>query len=110
MNKYLVQDLFNFITEIADPDSSNSMHVLDTDSFLLTSHLKKPSKQALIIFLKNDDIVHGLKKSELKDLLSLITNELYFTFNKILHKQTDRVPMGSPLGPLLAFFTYHEQN
>ena len=65
-----------------------------------------------IAIFKNEDIVHGLKKSEFKDLLSLATKEPYFIFNNMLYKQIDGVAMGSPLGPSLAnaFLTHHEQD
>ena len=43
-------------------------------------------------------------KSEFKDLQSLATKESFFIFNNILYKQTDRVAMGSPLGPSLDAF------
>ena len=61
---------------------------------------------------KNSDIIHGLKKSEFKDLLSLTTKESYFVSNNILYKQIDGVAMGSPSGPSLAnaFLVHHEQN
>ena len=57
-------------------------------------------------------IVHGLKKYQFNDLLSLATKESYFIFNNILFKQIDGVAMGSPLGTSLAntFLAYYEQN
>ena len=60
---------------------------------------------------KNSGIVHGLKKSEFKDLLSLVTRELYFILNT-LYKQIDGVAMRSLLGPSLTngILAYHEQN
>ena len=70
--------------------------------FLLILPLKKPSKFALTIFFKSSGIVHGLKKSELKRLLSSATKESYFIlFNNILYKQIDGVAMESTLGPSL---------
>ena len=46
--------------------------------------------------------VHGLKKSEFKDLLSLATKEANFIFNNIFYKQIEGVAMESPLGLSLA--------
>ena len=46
--------------------------------------------------------VHGLKKNEFKDLLSLATKEANFIFNNIFYKQIDGVAMESPLGLSLA--------
>ena len=39
----------------------------------------------------------------LKDLILLCTYNIQFTFVETLHKQLDRVAMGSPLGPTLAY-------
>ena len=61
---------------------------------------------------KNNDIVHGLKKSEFKELLSLATKESFFIANNVVYKQIDRVAMVSQLGSSLAnaFLAHHEQN
>ena len=64
-NKYKVKYLFNFVTEIVEQDSSNFMAAQTLIHFLLTSPLKKLSKFAKTTFLKTD-IVHGLKKVNLK--------------------------------------------
>ena len=69
--------------------------------FLLTFLLMKLLIFASISSLKNTDTVEGFTKPELKQLLSLATKESYFIFNGLLYKQTDGVPMGSPLGPSL---------
>ena len=39
------------------------------------------------------------------------TTESYFVFNSLLHKQTDGVATGLPLGPTLSnvFLSYHEK-
>ena len=37
----------------------------------------------------------------MRDLILLCTKNLHFTFNNDIHKQTDGVAMGSPLGPVL---------
>ena len=81
-------------------------------NFLLTSPLDKTTDISTNNLFKNSDIVHDLKKSEFKDLLSLATKESYFIFNNILYKQIAGVSTGSPLGPSLtnAFLAHHEQN
>ena len=104
-NKYTVKDSFTFATEIVEQDSNNFMGSLDIDSLFTNI----PLEQTIEICTnnKNEDIVHGLKKSEFKDLLSLATKESYFIF-----KQIDGVATGSPFGPSLAnpFLTHHEQD
>ena len=111
-NKYTVKDSFKFATEIVEQDSKNFMGSLDIDSLFTNIPLEETIEICTNNLFKNEDIVHGLKKSEFKDLLSLATKESYFIFNNILYKQIDGVAMGSPLGPSLAnaFLTHHEQD
>ena len=88
------------------------MGSLDVDSLFTNIPLEETIEICTSNFFENGDTVHGLKKSELKDLLPLATKESYFIFNNILYKQTDRVAMGPPLGLSLAnaFLFHHEQN
>jgi len=44
----------------------------------------------------------NISKQDLVDLLGVATEGQLFQFNGTLNEQTDRVVMGSPLGPLLA--------
>ena len=111
-NKYTVKDSFNFATEIFEQDSSNFMGSLDIDSLFTNIPLEETIEICISNLFKNNDTVHGLKKSEFKELLSLAANESYSIFNNISYKQIDGVAMGSPLGPSLAnaFLAHHEQN
>ena len=43
-----------------------------------------------------------LTRSEMKELLTLCTKHVYFTFDGDMYLQTDGVAVGSPLGPVLA--------
>ena len=38
----------------------------------------------------------------MKDLITLCTNNVRFTFNNEIYQQSDGIAMGSPLGPVLA--------
>ena len=78
------------------------MRSLDIDSLFTNITLEEIIEICTINLFEQNDIVHGLKKIEFKDLLSLATKELYFIFDSILYKQIDGVPMGSPLGLSLA--------
>ena len=51
-NEYTVKGAFAFAKEIVELDSEFFMGSLDVDSLLLTSHLKRLLKSALISFLK----------------------------------------------------------
>ena len=88
------------------------MGSLDIDSHFINIPLQETIEICTNSLFKNSDIVHGLKESEFKDLLSLATKESYFIFNNILYNQIHGVAMGSPLRPSLAneFLAHHEQN
>ena len=75
-NKYTVKDSFNFATEIVKQDSSNFMGSLDIDSLFNNIPLEVTIEICTNNLFKNNDIVHGLKNSEFKDVLSLATKEL----------------------------------
>ena len=62
------------------------MGSLDTDSLFTNIPLEETIEICTNNLFKNSDIVHGLKKSEFKDLLSLTTKESYFKFNNMLYK------------------------
>ena len=85
---------------------------LDIDSLFTNIPLEnKTLKLVHNNLFKNNDIVHGLKKVNLKNL-SLATKESFFIGNNIVYKQIDGVGMGSPLGSSLAhaFLAHHEKN
>ena len=109
INKYTVKHSFNFATEIVDLNSNNVMGNLDIHSLFINIPLDETIEICTYGIFKND-IVHGLKISEVKDLLSLATKESYLISNNILYKQIDKVAMGSSLRPSLAnaFLAYHE--
>ena len=72
-NKNTVKDLFNTATGNVEQDSSNFMGNLDIDSLFTNIPFKESIKICNNNIFKNIDIVHGLKKSEFKDYLSLAT-------------------------------------
>ena len=90
-NKYTVKDSFNFATEIAEQDSTNCMGRLDIDSLFINILLEETIEICTNNLFKNNGIVHGLKKSEFKELPSLAIKESYFISNNILCKKTDYI-------------------
>ena len=86
-NKYTVRDSFNFVIDIAEQYSGNFMGSLDIDSLFTNIPLEETIQICTNNIFKNSDIVHGLKKSEFKDLLSLAIKESYFILNNRLYKK-----------------------
>ena len=50
----------------------------------------------------NGELSTDITRSEMKEMLTLCTKNVHFTFNGDIYLQTDGVAMGSPLGPVLA--------
>ena len=48
------------------------------------------------------DLKTPITRCEIKEMLTLCTKNVHFTYNKKISVQTDGVAMGSPLGPVLA--------
>ena len=88
------------------------MSCLDVDSLFTGIPLDEAIDISVNQLFGNTNTIESFTKSELKQLLCLITNESYFTFNSLLYKQIDGVAIDSLLGPSLAnvFLSYHEQN
>ena len=64
------------------------------------------------LFQTPETLVKGISKNDFRDLLNLATKESFFTFSNNFYVQLDGVPMGSPLGPILAniFLSLYEEN
>ena len=75
----LSQDSINFATEIFDQDSSNFTSSLDFEALLTSIPLEETINVCTNELFENKS-VHGLKKGDFKDLLSLAMKELYFIF------------------------------
>ena len=92
-------------------DRSQYMASLDVDSLFTNIPLVETINICCDLLFRDQPIVDGLNKSELKTLLQLATQESFILFNGSYYKQIDGVAMGSPLGPTLAniFLGYHEE-
>ena len=65
-NQITVKGSFNFATEIVEQDSCSFMGNLDIDSLLTSILLKETIEICTSNLFKNNDIVHGVKKVNLK--------------------------------------------
>ena len=64
-----------------------------------------PLDQTIDIILRiyhHKELDTSITKSEMKEMLTLCTKNVHFTYNWKIFVQTDGVAMGSPLGPVLA--------
>ena len=76
-------------------------------SFYVNSlFMNVPLEYTIDLILKriydNGELSADITRSEMKEMLTLCTKNVHFTFNGDIYLQTDGVAMGSPLGPVLA--------
>ena len=111
-NQYTTKDSFSFAEDIRKQSSTAYMSSLDVDSLFTNIPLDETIDICVELLFKDNDIAHGLNKSEFRTLLSLATKESFILFDGNYYQQIDGVAMGSPLGPTLAniFLCKHEQN
>ena len=70
----------------------------------LLKHVIKHAKQSYYhdLYCNDSDAQPFISKAAVIELMKSATYGVEFSFNDIMYKQTDRVAMGSPLGPALA--------
>ncbi|XP_057296240.1 uncharacterized protein LOC130625194 [Hydractinia symbiolongicarpus] len=109
--EYKMYCSFSFAEEISKQDSSLFMASLDVDSLFTNIPLQETIDICTDSLFSETDLVSNFCKSDFRKLLSLATENSYFTFDGQLFKQVDGVAMGSPLGPSLAnaFLSHHEK-
>ena len=102
--------LLLLLKKFVHQDGKRFMGSLDVDSLFTNIPLKETINTCTNLLYKNVDIIEGINKSEFDNLLSLATQELYFTFNDILYKQKNGVALGSSLSHTMAnvFLSFYE--
>ena len=78
------------------------MVCFDVTSLFTNVPLEKTIKITLEKIYDRKEIINEITNPEMKELLTLCTKNVYFTFDNQVYKQNDGVAMRSPLGPVLA--------
>ena len=109
-DEFTVKDSFAFVEEIVHQDSKLYIGSLDVDSLSTNMPLEETINICTNLKYDNLHVIEGINKFELKNLLSLATQESYFLLNDVLYKQKDGVTMVSTLGPTMAnvFLSFYE--
>ena len=95
-NEFTVKDSFSFAKEITKYDSSLFMASLDVESLFTNIPLKETVNNC-VSHLHNKNLYNGkLNKSDLFKPLETATSESSFICDFLLHKQIEKVAMGSP--------------
>ena len=107
---YCTQDSFSFVKEVQEVSVSDYFMVsYDVCSLLTIIPLNKTIDLAVDIIFGNNQSMN-ITKPQLKKRFVFTTSQTHFLFNNEIYDETDRVAIGSPLGPTLAslFIGYHE--
>ena len=78
------------------------MVCFDVTSLFTNVPLEKTIKITLEKIYDRKEIINEITNPEMKELLTLCTKNVYFTFDNQVYQQNDGVAMRSPLGPVLA--------
>ena len=73
------------------------LHSLDADSLFTNTPLDEAIGICVNQLFENTDTVERFRKTELKQLLCVVTKKSYFIFNSLLYKKHDSVVMKSPI-------------
>ena len=74
----------------------------DVKSLFTNVPLEKTIEITLKKIYKRQEINTSISKKEMKQLLTLCTKNVHFTYDNKVYQQNDGVAMGSPLGPVLS--------
>ena len=103
-SEYTVSSTKNFAQNIRAIKVPTGYHMVsfDVKSLFMNVPLEYTIDLILKIIYDNGELSTDIARSEMKEMLTLCTKNVHFTFNGDIYLQTDGVAMGSPLGPVLA--------
>ena len=112
-SEYTVKDSFSFVQLLSNLPSSNNLHMcsFDVKSLFTNVPLAEVINICISQLYHSDITPPNFPECICRELLTMATVNVQFSFNNDMYMQVDGVAMGSPLGPILAniFVGYHEQ-
>ena len=103
-SQYTVESSNKFVNVIKQQVIPSSYKLVSFDVKSLFTNV--PLDRTIDIILKRiydkHEITTNIGRKEMKDLITLCTKNVLFTFNNEIYQQRDCVAMGSPLGQVLA--------
>ena len=110
LSQYTVESSNKFLNVIKQQviPSSYKLVFFDVKSLFTNVPLDRTIDRTLKRIYDKHEITTNIGLKERKDLITLCTKNVLFTFNNEIYQQRDSVAMGSPLGSLLAGITMVE--
>ena len=103
-SEYTIKNAKQFIEQIRMKQVLDcyKMVSFDVKSLFTNASLEKTVKITLKRIYERKEINTSISKKEMKQLLTLCTKNVHFTYDNKVYQQNDGVAMGSPLGPVLS--------
>ena len=109
-NRYTVKESLDFAKNVTQQISKFFLASLDMDSLFTNVPLGKTIEICFSELFKSSQMVSGVNKQQVLEMLSLTNKEDVILFGKKFYNQIDGVPNASPLVPTLTniFLCHHE--
>ena len=112
-SSHCISDVFTFAKTMENLgiDPNVFMCSFDVCSLFTNVALDETIKICSDVFYDDSDLQPLIPKDGFVEVMKNATSSVEFSFNNTMHKQTNGVAMGSPLGPALAniFVGYYEE-
>ena len=112
-SSHCLSDSFTFAKTMQSLDINSNVFVcsFNVSSLLTNARLDETIKICSGALCDDSDLQPLFSKDVFVELMKSATSSVEFSFNNTMYKQTDRVVMGSSLGPALAyiFVGYYEE-
>ena len=101
---HCISNLFTFTKTMQNLDIDPNVFMCSFDVLSLFTNFPcdKPLKNFSDALYVDSDLQPLIPKDVFVELMKNATSSVEFIFNNTMYKQTDKVAMGSPLGPVLA--------
>ena len=103
-SEYTIKNTKQFIEQIRMKQVPDGYKIVsfDVKSLFTNVPLEKTIEITLKRIYERKEINTSISKKEMKQLLTLCTKNVHFTYDNKVYQQNDGVAMGSPLGPVLS--------
>lgn len=102
IKKFTTKNSLHFSKEIFDHQPDFSMGILDLNSLFTNIPLKRSIEICWNKLSKKSITVRDWSQSEFKEILSPLTEDFHFIFDRALYKQSDGAVIGFFLSPTIA--------
>ena len=101
-NKFTIKNSFEFAKEVTEQGSGLFMASLDVESLFTNIPLEEAINISCNFLFANEAKINNFSRNGFEKLLRMALQNNFFNFDGKIYKQTDDIPIVSPLCPSLA--------